>query len=231
MDAALIQTSHLVKKYKVKGREVFALNGVDIAIQGGERVAVMGQSGSGKSTLLHLVGGLDKPTEGSVVVNGQDLQKLSDHRLSDFRNRQVGFIFQDFNLISYLSVLDNASLPLRMMGTKKSETTIKCRGLLEKLGLGELADRFPHQLSGGQKQRVAIARALAIEPAIILADEPTANLDEANSSTVLDLIGNIEVGSDKALMIVTHNHDVAKRFDRIIYLSDGKISTPQNLTL
>ena len=229
-DTALIQINDLVKRYKVKGREIFALNGVSLEVKGGERVAVMGQSGSGKSTLLQLTGGLDKPTSGSVVVNGRDLQKLNDGQLSHFRNSSVGFIFQDFNLISYLNALDNVSLPLRMQGAAAKLAKQKSAELLQKLGLGDLGDRLPHQLSGGQKQRVAIARAMVAEPTIILADEPTANLDETNSNTVLDLIGSIEVGADKALVIVTHNHDVAQRFDRIIYLSDGKISTPQNIT-
>lgn len=225
----LVQTNNLVKEYNVKKREVFALNGVSISVNSGERVAVMGQSGSGKSTLMHMIGALDKPTSGSVTVLGRELSTLNDKELSSFRNEKVGFIFQDFNLINYLTVMDNVTLPLRMLGKSREEAVQKANQLLEKLGLADLADRYPHQLSGGQKQRVAVARALVTDPTIILADEPTANLDEQNSKIVLDLIRNIEVGENKAMVIVTHNREIAESFDRIIYLSDGKVTTKENM--
>ncbi len=225
----LIQTTDLVKQYKVKHREIFALNGISIEVKSGERVAVMGQSGSGKSTLMHMIGALDKPTSGAITVLGQELSKLNDKELSLFRNSKIGFIFQDFNLINYLSVADNITLPLRILGKSSSEAAEKANALLDKLGMADLSDRYPHQLSGGQKQRAAVARALIVDPAIILADEPTANLDEQNSEVVLDLIRGIEVGEDKAMVIVTHNHDIAQQFDRIIYLSDGKVTTRSNL--
>ena len=226
--AVMITVRDLVKEYKIKRREVYALNGVSLEIGRGERVAVMGMSGSGKSTLMHLIGGLDKPTSGSILINNHNLEKMKDKELSAFRNQQVGFIFQDFNLISYLTVGENTMLPLWILGTASSQAEAKAEALLEQLGLADLAGRYPHQLSGGQKQRVAVARALITQPSIILADEPTANLDDKNAKIVLDLIRQIELGEDRAMMIVTHNHDIAKQFDRVIYLSDGKISRKSN---
>ena len=200
---------------------VRALDGVDIEINAGEFTAVTGQSGSGKSTLLHLLGGLDKPTHGTVVVDGHELAGMTDEQLTIFRRRNVGFVFQSFNLVPILSVSENISLPVELDGNKADSVYIN--EIIGLLGLKEKRDVMPNQLSGGQQQRVAIARALAAKPSIILADEPTGNLDSKTSQDVLNLLKMTSSRFKQTIMMITHNEHIAQLADRIIHIEDGKI--------
>ena len=198
-----------------------ALDGVDFVVGEGEFVAIVGTSGSGKSTLLHMIGGLDRPTSGKVEVAGKDIFTLKDDELTIFRRRKIGFIFQSYNLVPVLNVYENIVLPITLDGNKIDREHID--NIIETLGLPSKVSSLPGQLSGGQQQRVAIARALASKPAIILADEPTGNLD---SSTSLDVMGLLKVTSDKfkqTMVMITHNEEIAQMADRIIRIEDGKI--------
>lgn len=198
-----------------------ALDGVNMSVESGEFVAIVGTSGSGKSTLLHMLGGLDRPTSGSVTVDGQKLFDLSDEALTIFRRRKIGFVFQAYNLVPVLSVYENIVLPLQLDG--RSVDTAFLDDVVQALGLGEKLSSLPNQLSGGQQQRVAIARALAAKPAIILADEPTGNLD---SKTSQDVLGLIKVTSQKyaqTTVMITHNEEIAQMADRIVRIEDGRI--------
>ena len=201
--------------------EVRALDGVNMSVESGEFVAIVGTSGSGKSTLLHMLGGLDRPTSGSVTVDGQKLFDLSDEALTIFRRRKIGFVFQAYNLVPVLSVYENIVLPLQLDG--RSVDTAFLDDVVQALGLGEKLSSLPNQLSGGQQQRVAIARALAAKPAITLADEPTGNLD---SKTSQDVLGLIKVTSQKyaqTTVMITHNEEIAQMADRIVRIEDGRI--------
>ena len=200
---------------------VKALDGVDLSVENGEFVAVVGTSGSGKSTLLHMMGGLDRPTEGSVEVAGKDIFSLKDDELTIFRRRKIGFIFQSYNLVPVLNVCENITLPVELDGNCPDEKYMN--RIIKTLGLEEKINNLPNQLSGGQQQRVAIARALASKPAIILADEPTGNLD---SRTSQDVMGFLKVTSDKfrqTIVMITHNEEIAQMADRIVRIEDGKI--------
>jgi putative ABC transport system ATP-binding protein len=217
----IIKTKNLKKYYGSEPNMVCALDGVDIEIKAGEFTAVTGQSGSGKSTLLHLLGGLDKPTHGTVVVDGHELAGMTDEQLTIFRRRNVGFVFQSFNLVPILSVSENISLPVELDGNKADSVYIN--EIIGLLGLKEKRDVMPNQLSGGQQQRVAIARALAAKPSIILADEPTGNLDSKTSQDVLNLLKMTSERFKQTIMMITHNEHIAQLADRIIHIEDGKI--------
>ncbi len=220
---SLIQTESLTKVYGRGETAVTALDHVDLSVATGEFVAVMGPSGCGKSTLLHLLGGLDQPTEGRVIIAGQSLADLTDDALAVIRRRQIGFVFQSYNLIPVLSAIENAALPLTLDGARAPVARAKAREWLGKVGLGDRLTNRPDQLSGGQQQRVAIARALVAEPALILADEPTGNLDWRASDEIAALLRQVADEWGRAVVMVTHDPRIAAYADRIIFLRDGSI--------
>lgn len=217
----ILETKDLCKYYGSGVTEVRALDGVNMSVESGEFVAIVGTSGSGKSTLLHMLGGLDRPTSGSVTVDGQKLFDLSDEALTIFRRRKIGFVFQAYNLVPVLSVYENIVLPLQLDG--RSVDTAFLDDVVQALGLGEKLSSLPNQLSGGQQQRVAIARALAAKPAIILADEPTGNLDSKTSQDVLALIKVTSQRYSQTTVMITHNEEIAQMADRIVRIEDGRI--------
>ena len=222
----ILETKDLKKYYGSGDTTVKALDGVNFSVNGGEFVAIVGTSGSGKSTLLHMIGGLDRPTSGSVKVTGKEIFKLKDDALTIFRRRKIGFIFQSYNLVPVLNVYENIVLPIELDGNKVDKAHID--SIIETLGLASKINGLPSQLSGGQQQRVAIARALATKPAIILADEPTGNLD---SKTSLDVLGLIKITSKKfsqTIVMITHNEEIAQMADRIIRIEDGRIVGDRN---
>ena len=224
--APVIQTTNLAKRY-VMGTEVInALRSVSIEIQRGEYVAFMGPSGSGKSTLMNLIGCLDTPTEGSYVLNGQDVSRMSDNSLAEVRNKEIGFVFQTFNLLPLASSLDNVALPLIYAGFSKKERDERAMAVLESVGLGARAKHKPNELSGGQRQRVAIARALVNHPSIILADEPTGNLDTKTSHEIMDLFEALYAKGNTIIM-VTHEEDIARYSHRIVRLRDGLVESDE----
>jgi putative ABC transport system ATP-binding protein len=202
--------------------EVMALNGVNVDIHQGEYVAIMGPSGSGKSTMLNLLGCLDRPTAGSYWLGGEDVARMADDALSDVRGRRIGFIFQSYNLIAQLTVLENIQVPLFYQGKSMQESYDRCVELAELVGLGDRLTHRPNQLSGGQQQRVAIARSLVNDPLMILADEPTGNLDSKTGLEVLDLIDDLN-DAGKTIVLVTHDNYVAERAHRVIHMKDGKV--------
>lgn len=217
----ILQANGLTKIYGVGENIVRALDGVDLSIEKGEFVAIVGTSGSGKSTLLHMLGGLDRPTSGTVTVDEQELSVLSDEALTIFRRRKIGFVFQNYNLVPVLNVLENIVLPIRLDGRQIDDPYLE--QIISTLGLEQKLQNLPSQLSGGQQQRVAIARALAAKPAIILADEPTGNLD---SKTSQDVMGLLKITSERfaqTIVMITHNEEIAQMADRIIRIEDGRI--------
>ena len=219
----ILQTEGLKKYYGAGNTLVKALDGVDLAVERGEFVAIVGTSGSGKSTLLHMLGGLDRPTSGKVTVDGRDIFALKDEELTIFRRRKIGFVFQSYNLVPVLSVWENMILPIQLDGKAVDETFVG--EVVATLGLEKKLQNLPSQLSGGQQQRVAIARALATKPAILLADEPTGNLD---SKTSQDVLGLMKVTSQKfgqTMVMITHNEEIAQLADRIVRIEDGRIVT------
>jgi len=221
---AFIQCSGLKKTYTVGGEEVKALDGVTLSIEKGDFIAICGPSGSGKSTLANVVGGLDQPDEGSVVVDGIDLAKAKDKALSDYRNKQIGYVFQSFNLQSHETALENVISPLTVAGVgKRSERRERGMKALERMGLSDRAKHKPTQLSGGQRQRVAIARALVNDPQLIIADEPTGNLDSSRGADVINELKRLNADGI-TLIIITHDTNVAAQAKRIIEIKDGKIS-------
>lgn len=217
----VVQTKNLTKTYAMGEMQVQALDGVDFSVSASEFVAIIGKSGSGKSTLLHMLGGLDVPTSGSVIVDGNDLTMLDRTQLALFRRRRVGFIFQQYNLIPNLNVWDNIIFPLALDGVAIDTEFID--ELLTALHIADKRDRMPSQLSGGEQQRVAIARALAMRPALILADEPTGNLDTTTSHEVMGLIRTLAAKLGQTLIVVTHDIDIAQLADRIVEMRDGRI--------
>ncbi|MGB9799553.1 MAG: ABC transporter ATP-binding protein [Thermanaerothrix sp.] len=219
----IVLTQNLVKIYGQGLTAVHALKGINLTIQPGEFVAVMGPSGCGKSTLLHLIGGLDRPTSGTVIVDGENLTQLSDDQVTALRRRKMGFIFQFFNLIPVLNALENAALPMILDGTRSDEALKRAREWLERVGLGQRLNHKPSELSGGEQQRVAIARALASDPAIILADEPTGNLDSRASEEIAMLLRQISSEWGRTILLVTHDPRIAAYADRIVFLKDGQI--------
>ena len=220
---SLVQTNQLTKVYGKGDTRVKALDQVNLAVEAGNFVAVMGPSGCGKSTLLHLLGGLDKPTGGEVLIDGQPLSGLNDQALAELRRRKIGFVFQFFNLIPVLDATENAALPLLLDGVALSAAREQAGAWLERVGLSDRAGHRPDQLSGGQQQRVAIARALAAEPALILADEPTGNLDTRASDEIAGLLRLVADEWGRSVIMVTHDPRIAAYADRIIFLKDGSI--------
>ena len=219
----ILETRDLKKQYGTGETAVHALAGVNLSVENGEFVAVVGTSGSGKSTLLHMLGGLDRATSGKVYVDGKDIFALKDEELTIFRRRKIGFVFQSFNLVPVLSVYENIVLPLQLDG--KSVDTVFIVDIAEALGLNEILNVLPNQLSGGQQQRVAIARALAAKPAILLADEPTGNLDSRTSQDVMGLLKTTSTKFAQTIVMITHNEEIAQLADRIIRIEDGRIVT------
>lgn len=219
----ILETRDLKKQYGTGETAVHALAGVNLSVENGEFVAVVGTSGSGKSTLLHMLGGLDRATSGKVYVDGKDIFALKDEELTIFRRRKIGFVFQSFNLVPVLSVYENIVLPLQLDGKTVDNAFIG--DIAEALGLKEKLNVLPNQLSGGQQQRVAIARALAAKPAILLADEPTGNLDSRTSQDVVGLLKTTSTKFSQTIVMITHNEEIAQLADRIIHIEDGRIVT------
>ncbi len=219
----ILQTQALKKYYGCGDNQVKALDGVDLSIEQGEFVAIVGTSGSGKSTLLHMLGGLDRPTSGTVTVDGKDIFALKDEALTIFRRRKIGFVFQSYNLVPVLSVWENIVLPVELDGSKVDQAYVE--EVIATLGLDKKLQNLPNQLSGGQQQRVAIARALATKPAILLADEPTGNLDSRTSQDVLSLMKVTGQKFAQTMVMITHNEEIAQMADRIVRIEDGRIVT------
>lgn len=218
---SILQTENLTKIYGDGENAVHALCGINLAVEKGEFTAIVGTSGSGKSTLLHMLGGLDRPTTGKVMVDGKDIFSLSEERLTIFRRRKIGFVFQSYNLVPVLNLYENIVLPLELDGKKIDREYID--QIAETLGLKDRLEALPNQLSGGQQQRVAIARALAGTPSIILADEPTGNLDSKTSQDVLSLLKVTSEKFGQTIVMITHNEEIAQMADRIIHIEDGCI--------
>ena len=218
---SILQTENLTKIYGDGENAVHALRGINLAVEKGEFTAIVGTSGSGKSTLLHMLGGLDRPTTGKVMVDGKDIFSLSEERLTIFRRRKIGFVFQSYNLVPVLNLYENIVLPLELDGKKIDREYID--QIAETLGLKDRLEALPNQLSGGQQQRVAIARALAGTPSIILADEPTGNLDSKTSQDVLSLLKVTSEKFGQTIVMITHNEEIAQMADHIIHIEDGCI--------
>lgn len=229
MRNSIVRTQSLKKYYKVGNQIVKALDGVDFEVQEQEFVAIIGKSGSGKSTLLHMIGGLDTPTDGTVIVDGMNLEKMNHEQLALFRRRKVGFIFQQYNLIPDLNIYDNIIFPLELDGAQIDTNFIE--ELLETLNIADKKEMLPSMLSGGEQQRVAIIRALATKPAIILADEPTGNLDTLTSHDVIGLLKVLARQYQQTLIVITHDPDIAQMAERIVRIEDGRIlpSVPMNI--
>lgn len=219
----VLQTKDLKKYYGSGENQVKALDGVNLSVEQGEFVAIVGTSGSGKSTLLHMLGGLDRPTGGTVIVEDKDIFSFKDEALTIFRRRKIGFVFQSYNLVPVLSVWENVVLPIQLDGKKPDESYIN--EVIASLGLEKKRKNLPNQLSGGQQQRVAIARALAAKPAILLADEPTGNLDSKTSQDVLGLMKVMGQKFGQTMVMITHNEEIAQMADRIVRIEDGRIAT------
>ena len=217
----ILETKDLRKTYGSGEAEVRALDGVDLCVESGEFVAIVGSSGSGKSTLLHMLGGLDRPTSGTVTVDGRELSTLKDEELTIFRRRKIGFVFQSYNLVPVLSVWENIVLPVELDGGKIDKAYID--QIIRTLGLENKLSNLPNTLSGGQQQRVAIARALATKPAIVLADEPTGNLDSRTSQDVMGLLKITSERFSQTIVMITHNEELAQLADRIIRIEDGRV--------
>ena len=217
----ILETKDLRKIYGAGDNEVRALDGVDLTVEKGEFVAVVGTSGSGKSTLLHMLGGLDRPTSGTVTVDGREIFALKDEELTIFRRRKIGFVFQNYNLVPVLNVYENIVLPIQLDGRAEDRGYVD--QIIETLGLEKKLRSLPNNLSGGQQQRVAIARALAVKPAILLADEPTGNLDSKTSQDVMGLLKVTSQRFAQTIVMITHNEEIAQMADRIVRIEDGRI--------
>ena len=220
----LIRARALRKTYHVGDQVVHALDGLDLDIGTNEYVALMGPSGSGKSTLMNMLGCLDSPTSGTYALNGHDVSRLEDDALADIRNREIGFVFQTFNLLPRYTALENVALPMVYAGFSKAERISRAEEVLYQVGLGDRMDHRPNELSGGQRQRVAVGRALVMRPSIILADEPTGNLDSATSEEVMELFGDIQKAGN-TVILVTHEEDIAAYAHRVVRLRDGRVES------
>lgn len=218
----ILTTENLKKIYETPSGKVYALDGVSVSVSEGEFIAVVGSSGSGKTTFLNMIGGLDRPTAGQVQIRSKPLGSLSSEELTVFRRRNIGFVFQNYNLLPYLNVWENITLPLRLDGVSADEPFIA--EIIKSLGLEDKTCNMPYMLSGGQQQRVAIARALSTKPAIILADEPTGNLDSIAGMEVIGLLKTCAVKYHQTIVVVTHNEEIAQMADRIIRIEDGKVT-------
>lgn len=223
----ILKVENLTKKYGKKESSVTALDNVSFSVEQGEFVAIIGASGSGKSTLLHLIGGVDRPTSGKVFINGTDIYKLNNDNLAIFRRRQIGLIYQFYNLIPILNVKENITLPCDLDGKKVDKKRLN--DLLETLGLKNRINHLPNELSGGQQQRVSIGRALINNPALVLADEPTGNLDSKSSRDIVDLLKLSNKKYKQTLILITHDKNIAEEADRVITIQDGKIISDENL--
>lgn len=224
MSDALIKITDIKRNFALGNETVYVLKGIDLEIKKGEYVAIMGTSGSGKSTLMNLLGCLDTPTSGTYILNGKDVSKMKDDELAGIRNKEIGFVFQTFNLLPRTTALDNVALPMIYAGYSKHERTERAKEVLEQVSLADRMTHQPNQLSGGQRQRVAIARALVNRPSIILADEPTGNLDSKTSVEIMKLFDEIH-SKGNTIIIVTHEEDIAKYANRIVRLRDGMIES------
>tara|TARA_Y100000991_G_scaffold49860_1_gene36019 strand:- start:469 stop:1155 length:687 start_codon:yes stop_codon:yes gene_type:complete len=220
----LIHARDLRKTYHVGGQVVHALDGLDLDIHANEYVALMGPSGSGKSTLMNMLGCLDSPTSGRYILNDQEVSRLEDDALADIRNREIGFVFQTFNLLPRYTALENVALPMVYAGMGKAERMARAKEVLHQVGLGDRMDHRPNELSGGQRQRVAVGRALVMKPSIVLADEPTGNLDTATSQEVMELFGDIQKAGN-TVILVTHEEDIAAYAHRTVRLRDGRVES------
>lgn len=222
MKKTIIEVSHLSKIYKTDILETVALDDVSFKIEKGEFVAIMGPSGSGKSTLMHILGALDKPTSGTYILDGENVEKLTDDELSDIRNRKIGFVFQAFNLLPRTSCLKNVMLPMAYGGVPKEKREAKAKKLLEMVGLGDRLYHTSNQISGGQQQRVAIARSLVMDPSLLMADEPTGNIASAQAEEIMAIFQKIN-DEGNTIVMITHEPDIAEHAKRIILIKDGKI--------
>jgi putative ABC transport system ATP-binding protein len=227
-ERALIEVEDLTKRYMMGTQEVWALDGVTLSIEKGEYVAVMGPSGSGKSTLMNMLGCLDTPTGGTYHLRGEDVSTFSDNDLAEIRNREIGFVFQTFNLLPRVNCLRNAELPLIYAGMSTRERRERAAEVLESVGLGDRLDHRPNELSGGQRQRVATARALVNRPSLLLADEPTGNLDTETGAEIMQLLEALHRRGN-TILVVTHEEDIARHARRIVYLRDGKLERDESV--
>ena len=223
MSETVLETEELSKFFKIGGREVRALSDVNLQVKRGEFVSIMGPSGSGKTTLLNMLGCLDKPTHGKVIIDDVDVTKIPEKKLYEIRRNKVAFIFQTFNLLPYLNAIENVELPMEGIKKSKSERGTRAHELLKMVGLSEREEHRPNRLSAGEQQRVAIARALANNPAIILADEPTGNLDQKTGLEIVRLLGRLTVDQRTTIVMVTHDSRMASETERMLFLSDGKL--------
>lgn len=225
VDELTIELSDVVREFRVGGQRVRALNGISLQLVGGQFVSIVGPSGAGKSTLLHLLGALDSPDSGSITLDGKEIGRLSDEQQSEFRHYRVGFVFQSFNLLPTLSAWENVAVPKLLAGVRLGKAKPDAVALLDRVGLGNRTQHRPAELSGGQIQRVAVARALMMDPPLILADEPTGNLDSTTGASILALLTEVahEPGRSRLVVVVTHNADAAAATDRVITLQDGRL--------
>lgn len=220
----VIEIRNIIRDFPLGQETVHVLKGIDLDIESGDYIAIMGPSGSGKSTLMNLLGCLDTPTSGSYILNGKDVSKMSDDELAEIRNHEIGFVFQTFNLLPRTTALENVALPMIYAGMSKKDRTKRAEEVLKDVGLADRMDHKPNQLSGGQRQRVAVGRALVNNPSIILADEPTGNLDSKTSEEIMDLLDDIHKNGN-TVIVVTHEEDIAAKAHRIIRLMDGMIDS------